>query len=514
VRRGRRKSRALRSIRRARHGSAATLILCAVLSFPILSRPVAAQNEGVAISFDAASHRLDSVSPALSAASHAEAAARETQAAVATLRRPLVTASAQYLAYQKTLSVDLTGSKQSAESGTQDFLAGLPATVPPAFQQIAGDIVGRISQALPGLFAAIPDSLSYRYRDQLFRPTVQGVLPLYSGGAIPAIQRGARAGADMAVARAGQARELSRINLVRVYFGQLAAAELARSARETLDALDQLLSDARKLEAEGVTPRARTLEAQVARDSAARVWERAVIAQDGARDELARLLEMDAVHPSTGLFVVSRPLPPAATFLGGEADLPQSRQAEATRQVADAGVDLARARYRPQAFAFGEYNLNRNAALPTEPDWIAGVGVRYTLLSNVDRGHALNAARENAAAAADAARETRKAATSATLRAWDLVEGARRSFLLLDSSLAAAQENWRVQRVAFREGEGTLTTVLAAEAVLANARTQRAATAYEYDLALAGLLAAAGQLDRFPDYLARADIRLPLGDRP
>lgn len=100
------------------------------------------------------------------------------------------------------------------------------------------------------------------------------------------------------------------------------------------------------------------------------------------------------------------------------------------------------------------------------------------------------------------------------MRAWDLVEAARRSFVLLDSSLAAARENLRVQQIAFREGEGTLTTVLGAEAALAAARSQRIATAYEYDLALAGLLAASGQLDGFADYLARADIRLLPGDQP
>ena len=53
-----------------------------------------------------------------------------------------------------------------------------------------------------------------------------------------------------------------------------------------------------------------------------------------------------------------------------------------------------------------------------------------------------------------------------------------------------------------------MTAVLGAEAALAAARAQKAATAYEYDLALAGLLAASGQLDSFSDHLARADIRL------
>jgi outer membrane protein TolC len=206
--------------------------------------------------------------------------------------------------------------------------------------------------------------------------------------------------------------------------------------------------------------------------------------------------------------VRSQPLAPVSAFLGHEDRLPSSREADAAGEVAASGVDLARARYRPQVFAFGEYNLNRSDALPTEPDWVVGIGARITLLSNVDRGHTLAAARANQAAATDAAREARKTATNVTRRAWDLAESARRSFLLLDSSIAAASENLRVQRVAFAEGEATMTVVLGAEAALSTARTQRIAAAYEYDLALAGLLASAGELDRFSDYLRQADIHV------
>jgi outer membrane protein TolC len=65
-----------------------------------------------------------------------------------------------------------------------------------------------------------------------------------------------------------------------------------------------------------------------------------------------------------------------------------------------------------------------------------------------------------------------------------------------------------VRRVSFAEGESTLTAVLGAEAALSAARTQRIATAYEYDLALAGLLAASGRLDRLDDAIATADVRL------
>ncbi len=485
-------------------------IPAAILSAAAFCAIGAAHAQTVPMSFEEASARSERVAPVTGAARHVANAARLTERSLSTLNRPIVTVSAQYIEYQKTLSIDLAGPRQDALDRTRSYLDAIPGTVQPPFQAIAADIVGRISQALPSLFAPIPSELSYRFRDDAFRPTVQAVLPLYSGGAIPAIKRGARAGTALAESRVRAAQDLTQVNLIRAYFGQIAAEALVVSARESLDALDGLLSDAIKLEREGFIPRARRLEAQVARDAADRQYQRAVLAHDSARTDLASLLEVQGVRPTTRLFVVSAPLPPAEQFLGGENDLPQTQEADAARAVAGATVDLAKARLRPQAFAFGEYNLSRSSALPIEPDWIVGVGVRYTLLSNIGRSQAVNAAREQEAAAQESARGARQSARSATLRAWNLVESARRSFLSLDINMTAAVENLRVQRLSFREGEGTVTLVTGAEAALATARTQRIAAAYEYDLALAGLLTAAGRLDTFPDYLERADIRLPL----
>lgn len=470
-----------------------------------------AQAQSPAVTFAAARTKLDATSPALASANHAVAAARETAAATRTLHRPVVTASAQVIEYQKTLAVDLSDARSNALGATQDYLSTVPGSLPPAFQQIAGEVVGRIDRALPGLFALIPDSLSYRYRDTVFRPTVQAALPIYTGGAIPAIQRGAQAGAAMAEGRAGQARDLAQVNLVRVYFGRLAAQALLASAQETRVALGGLHDDMRRSEAAGVTPHATTLEAAVARDTAERALQRAILADEAAAQELGDAIDLPGAVPSTPLFVSSTALPPVETFLGREGAVPLARQADASRDLAGAAVDLAKARYRPQVFAFGEYNANRRDALPTEPDWVVGIGARLTLLSGLDRGHTLAAAREGELAAADAGRAARKEATEAIRRAWNLVEGARRSFLLLDSSIAAATENLRVQRIALREGEGTVTRVAGAEAALAPARAQRVATAYEYDLALAGLLTASGRMDEFEDYLRRADLRVTAG---
>ena len=62
-----------------------------------------------ALSFQAALARLDKASPGLSGEDHAVRASEDIAAATRTLRRPVVTASASVIEYQKTLSVDLSG---------------------------------------------------------------------------------------------------------------------------------------------------------------------------------------------------------------------------------------------------------------------------------------------------------------------------------------------------------------------------------------------------------------------
>ncbi|MEB0303661.1 TolC family protein, partial [Mucilaginibacter sp. 5C4] len=76
----------------------------------------------------------------------------------------------------------------------------------------------------------------------------------------------------------------------------------------------------------------------------------------------------------------------------------------------------------------------------------------------------LDAAHERERAAADGAAEIRKTIATQTIRAYDLTETARRTFLSLDSSVAAAEENLRVQELSFREGEATSAAVIDAQA--------------------------------------------------
>ena len=463
------------------------------------------------LSFEAASSELTSVSDRLSSETASVRAAEDSAAALRALRRPVISLDVQELRYQKTLTVN-TGSLNNVGGATAlSALGGVNPTAVPGAPTALGAINSQVQQALPFVFASLPDSISLSTNQTVFRPVATALMQLYSGGAISAAQDAAAAAVAIARARRASAQDTVQLELVRDYFGQVLAAEVLAIAKDTRDGFDRHLSDAIKLEQQGVIDRAQRLQAEVARDAAQRALERARGDDQTARDTLSELMHGGAagVAPTTALFVDSRPIGPVTPFLdAAEADQPQLREAKAGVEAARQGVNLERSRERPWVYAFADYNLNRQDELVIEPDWIVGVGVHFTLLSNIDRRKSESAARQRERAAEATERQTRVDLSTSIVRAYDLVETSRRQFLELDSSIAAAAESLRVEELSFREGEATTTEVVDARNALGQAKVQRAAAAYEYDLALAALLLASGETERFLDYLHEADKRV------
>ncbi|WP_338578063.1 TolC family protein [Brevundimonas olei] len=470
--------------------------------------PTAAQETSrTPLTYAEAEARLRTTSSLGRAAGYGVQAAEAQAQVAAGLNRPTVSLDAQLIRYRKTFDLSLSDALDRAQSDLGAAIPGLISDLPGVPGDVLNAVGQRLEATLPEIFAALPHDIRLQVDDTTFRPTVTALQPIYTGGAIPALRRAAAANVDLAEARRQEALNLESVNLARAYFGQVLAAEALKIALETRDGFDLHLHNARRMEEEGMLSRAQTLQVEVARDAAQRQVNRAELEHENAVASLARVADVEAgVTPTTPLFVNRDPVGPASVFLDS-AGQSNSRivQAQAGRDLAEAGADLAASRMKPSVYAFGTYNMNPDDALPTEPDWAFGLGARYTLMSSLDRRRMLGAARAQASAAGEVERQARDDARLLVTRAYNQVELARRQFLTMDSSLAAARENLRVQEVGFREGEATAASVIDARNLLGTARLQRAAAAYEYDLSLSALLAAAGSDQTLNDYLQRDD---------
>lgn len=484
--------------------AAGVLTACAT---PALAQTQAAETPRTPLTYAEAEARLRTTSSLGRAAGYGVEAAEAQAQVAAGLNRPTVSLDAQLIRYRKTFDLSLSDTLDRAQSDLGAAIPGLISDLPGVPGDVLNAVGQRLEAALPEIFAALPHDIRLQVDDTTFRPTVTALQPIYTGGAIPALRRAAAANVDLAEARRQEALNLESVNLARAYFGQVLAAEALKIALETRDGFDLHLHNARRMEEEGMLSRAQTLQVEVARDAAQRQVNRAELEHENAVASLARVADVEAgVTPTTPLFVNRDPIGPAAVFLDS-AGQSNSRliQAQAGRDLAEAGADLAASRMKPSVYAFGTYNMNPDDSLPTEPDWAFGLGARYTLMSSLDRRRMLGAARAQASAAGEVERQARDDARLLVTRAYNQVELARRQFLTMDSSLAAARENLRVQEVGFREGEATAASVIDARNLLGTARLQLAAAAYEYDLSLSALLAAAGSDQTLNDYLQRDD---------
>lgn len=342
------------------------------------------------------------------------------------------------------------------------------------------------------------------------RASVNSTWSIYTGGRITATQRALAAGVDQARAELALTEEHLDLQLAEVYFGLELAANIERTRSSVLEQADRQLHRAVRFEQQGIIPKVERLNAQVSRDQAARELVSAQRDREIAQARLQRLLHRDvAVETNTPLFVITDALKPLETWVSqAEHQNPALAAFDAKREQAQQGIVIAQSRWKPQVFAFASYSFIKHYQTLIEPNWIAGIGVNFTLFSREDRASLVSAAREGLRQVSSLEAETRNDIDSAVETAYRKVEQASEQFTLLDSTLALARENLRLRERGFDEGQATSLDVNDARNALARAETERALAAYAFVIALAQLLEASGQAHALPEFVQQANVQL------
>ena len=432
---------------------------------------LAAQAQPLALHFEEAQERLSHVSDALASSRSQVESRRQLAEASRSLSYPDVSIDIRRLHFQKSLELPLGSLEPVAE----------------AFD--------------------ISSPLEFGESDWRTRPIVTATMPVWTGGQISAAKAAANAAADEADALLARAGQDETVQLVEAYFGQQLAQQVVAVRLEVRDGLHEHYAHARKLEQEGFATRAQLLQAQVALDNAEREYIKAVNDLRGAEAALAGLLRSEVpIQALSPLFVVQAPLEPVEHFVETAVrQHPGLEQLRAVGEQARQKVLAEQANWKPRVYLFGQYDLKREDALLTESDWAFGVGVSYTLFSNKDRHRQVGAARSQQLQVEHGLRDTAVKLEIGVARAWLAVDSARQQFTLLESALASAEENLRLQSLSFQEGQATSLDVIDARLQLGKTRTDRALAAWEFDLALIQLLDVSGQTNRYSDYLRQAD---------
>jgi outer membrane protein TolC len=373
--------------------------------------------------------------------------------------------------------------------------------------------VGGLAAAVPGLpLPEIPDTISRNTVTNLSSLGLNSVWPLYTGGRLAAVKGLAAGMSEEAEAERQDAQEKLATQVAQRYFQLLLAKRVARVRAEASAGIAEHQRSAVKLEAGGMISRAERLRADVAQDSARSDEAQARSDLEIAQVALNRLLaSATPVRPATPLFVHSASIGTLQSFI----DAGMTRNAAwkkigSKRTQAAQALKLHGREYGPTVFALGNYQLNRSSDQLAQANWLVGVAVSVPLVSRIDTGKMIAAAKLDQERVEVSAQQAGRDIPTLIEKNWRALENARIQLLATASSVELANENIKLQSIAFRQGQVPALDEIDARLNLSKVETQRAQTAYAYVMALAQLLEACGEPERMATLASSADIVFPL----
>ena len=437
------------------------------------------------LTFESAWERVQSGSDQLAAAQAGVDSKTLQSQGLQGLGGPVVQLSAAAYAYNLNLDVNLD-------------------TVNKSLSQI-GQLLPASLQSMGISLPQFPSSYTYNRSDTGTTKSISFVWPLYNGGVADSVRGFVQAQGDEARADADKTGQALVTQLVQRYFGAQLSARAASLRQATLDDISEHDAATAKMLAAGVISRVERLQAQVALEEAKRQAQKAQSDAELAAVALARTLQSDTlVAPSTPLFVLTQPVEPLTHFLSEALSRHPGLAKVAAKQAQAEQLHQGQEGLRkPQVFAFGQRELQTGQA-----DWVAGLGVRWTLFDAVDRDLLAAASNKQIEQAKLTELQARNDISLLVEKNWRQLEQTRRQFLATEPGVTLAKEVLRLRRAALREGTGTVLELMDADINLAKVETERAQVAYDYVLALANLLESCGLSDAFSSYVSRADVRM------
>lgn len=375
----------------------------------------------------------------------------------------------------------------------------LAAQLPPSLAATLGRLPSPQAMA-----EHLPESVSVSKTDNFSRANIGALLPIYTGGRIEAVQDVARGRADF---QAGKVLE-TQAQLLRLLAERYFLVQLAKSAvavrEEALQVVNAHDHAAQRMLDLGLIAKAERLQGKTALADAQYQLDKAKDDLRLAERALAALLDGKKIFPANALFVDHRPLPSLEAFQAKAlAQYPAFAKIAAKREQAKAMKSLSDAAWKPTVAAFGLHEVKRHS-----PDWVVGVTAQWTINSPVNRHKVQEAAEQTLAQVDLVEAQAIRDVKLLVEKEWLAVNDARARFDSLAEQVKLAKEVVRLRNAGFKEGVNTVIELNDAEANLAKVRTERAQAAYQYVIALAGLLEAAGEDEQLAHYLAEADTHI------
>ncbi len=403
---------------------------------------------------------------------------------------PQIDLNAIYMHLGNKLQIDLVQNRAEYNKLLQDA------------QNLAGQSgqLGQAGQQLVSLLQVYGTPITLLEQDIVIG-TLNILYPLYTGGT----RYYGNKLASIALKDSYQALRLKELatfeELVTIYYSVVLAKEMLITLQSTEESALSHYENAKKLHRLGQIADIELLGAQVAHDKAKNKRRAAQNALDIAKLALDNILQITDSNPTSSL-----QLNPNMALKSLDYYKERTLQAYPALQIAHNKITMADytkrlelGRFTPQVGAFASFMVNdgRSKIGQMMPHWYAGIAARWTLVSPQGRLQKYQGAKIMQMQANALEIEAIRNMELLVKTTYKQIELYQEDYKTLDSSIALAKENLRLQEKAFAQGLVTNDSVVDARNALDSVNTEQKSMAYKIIVAFAKLQALSDDIDTF-----------------
>lgn len=334
--------------------------------------------------------------------------------------------------------------------------------------------------------------------------------PLYAGGKIQAANKAASIERKEADELMKQKEGELLSELVERYFGLTLARQAVMVRQDVLKGMQRHLSDAEKMQRDGLIASAEVLQAKLYNSNADRELKKANRNVQILNEALGNTLALEnpnLIQPVTSLFYLDS-IEPVEYFVKQASEKnPLLMQVESKKQLAGVNYRVQQAEFLPAVAVMGTYDIVNKDLSPYAPDWMVGVGLKWTLFDGASRYRKVKAASAKNDQVGEIQEKAEADISTMIYKLYNELSMYQEQLAALESSNAFAEEYLRVREKGFREEMTNGTEVVDARMALAQVRIERLQAIYQYDLTLAKLLQYAGIPEEFTNYKQRNNVK-------
>ncbi|WP_081485215.1 TolC family protein [Marinilabilia salmonicolor] len=430
------------------------------------------------------------------------------------LRYPTVALNAQAVSMSDPLHLDLTPVRDAITPlyntlGNYGVFSGVPNPDPATNQQFPTLPDAQSTEGVRQQLLAAEEEIKAAEWDKMIQKKNFAVVsagfvwPLYAGGKINGANHAAGVNREISKEELRHTEGRLLTELTSRYYGLVLAMEIVKLREQMLESMNNHYHDASKLFENGMIAKVELLHAKVSKNEAERQLKEAQRNIEIIRSGLAATLGNDSlqqVMPLSRLFINKNIESLNYWIETAKISNPQLKQIDGKKELVEIKHKIERNAYLPSIAAMGNYNIADIDLSPYTPQWLVGVGLKWTLFEGMTRRNDLKTSGTLKKQVEYARQKANNDLTAYLTKLYNELQMQMEQKNDLETTLELANEYCSSTEKAFNEGLANSTKVVEAHSKVIQAKVMRLKVLYDYDVALSLFFQTTGTPQQFLNY--------------